>query len=329
MKPSKFIGHSSEFEISKKEIENQSSYNYWEASPLINPLFGDTDIFFRYKINDIEMLDFSQDLRGFRARSKNKGYTFKGYYFRPTIDFIKDKSCLNLLDSILLYIYEGVHPSSSMSKGSLPVAGTTTDIIPNFRDIIWDFVMGLEKDKFEEILAVDWALNIFRWQGNFSKFEEAFFGNLNYGGWENSFHDITTYERKVRDNLRYYENEIRHSHGFKAVGKLVRADLLLREVKKAFKGFKVRSEVSPPFLDGLRYDIFIKDLNIAIEYNGRQHYEFVKYWHKTKKNFKETQARDEKKKRLSKENGIELIEVHYSADFKEIIETLKKTLTSE
>ena len=62
----------------------------------------------------------------------------------------------------------------------------------------------------------------------------------------------------------------------------------------------------------LEFDIYIKSKNILIEYNGRQHYEYVPFFHGTKKAFNEQKKRDNRKKRLAKKQGIELIVFKYT-----------------
>ncbi len=76
-------------------------------------------------------------------------------------------------------------------------------------------------------------------------------------------------------------------------------------LKKPFK--KTRK-----ILDGLELDGYSPKLKLAFEYNGIQHYQFVKIWHKTKKQFKEAQQRDKIKILLCKQHKIELIIIpHY------------------
>lgn len=57
------------------------------------------------------------------------------------------------------------------------------------------------------------------------------------------------------------------------------------------------------------FDIFIPDKMVAIEYNGRQHYSYIPYFHKSKKEFIDQQNRDIKKREYCKQNGILLIEI--------------------
>jgi hypothetical protein len=55
------------------------------------------------------------------------------------------------------------------------------------------------------------------------------------------------------------------------------------------------------------YDIYIKTIDVLIEYNGQQHYEFIPFFQKTKSNFKKQVSRDKLKVRLAKKNGKKLI----------------------
>lgn len=53
-------------------------------------------------------------------------------------------------------------------------------------------------------------------------------------------------------------------------------------------------------------DIFIKELNLAIECNGEQHYKANKFFYGGSFDFKKSQKRDELKKEWCKKNKISL-----------------------
>ena len=53
---------------------------------------------------------------------------------------------------------------------------------------------------------------------------------------------------------------------------------------------------------------------MALEYNGKQHYKFVKYFHKTKERFEKQKERDSLKRKYCKDLGIKLIEIPYTFD---------------
>ena len=76
-------------------------------------------------------------------------------------------------------------------------------------------------------------------------------------------------------------------------------------IKNEFKDFTIIREYSPDFLGKLRLDIFIKELSIAIEYQGKQHFSPVNIFG-GEKGFKKTVERDQKKYELCKKNNIKL-----------------------
>ena len=61
----------------------------------------------------------------------------------------------------------------------------------------------------------------------------------------------------------------------------------------------------------LEYDIFIKDKKILIEYNGIQHYQFTKFFHKVHSRFFAQEKRDVHKIQLAKDNDFKLVVVKY------------------
>jgi len=70
---------------------------------------------------------------------------------------------------------------------------------------------------------------------------------------------------------------------------------------------------NPDTKHNLELDCYNKDLNIALEYNGEQHYFYVPTFHKTKKAFYSQVFRDDWKRNKCKEMGIHLIEIPYWA----------------
>lgn len=62
----------------------------------------------------------------------------------------------------------------------------------------------------------------------------------------------------------------------------------------------------------LELDCYSPSLKIGCEYNGRQHYEFIPYFHKNKEAFQNQKYRDYMKRDLCAKNGIKLIEVPYT-----------------
>lgn len=57
----------------------------------------------------------------------------------------------------------------------------------------------------------------------------------------------------------------------------------------------------------LEFDILIKNKKTLIEYNGEQHYKFVRIFHKSLKRFEAQQKRDALKIKLAQDNGYKLV----------------------
>ena len=68
----------------------------------------------------------------------------------------------------------------------------------------------------------------------------------------------------------------------------------------------------------LELDCYEHSLKLAIEYNGIQHYKYVPYFHKNKEAFYNQKYRDDMKRRICKENNINLIEVPYTIKLEHI-----------
>lgn len=76
----------------------------------------------------------------------------------------------------------------------------------------------------------------------------------------------------------------------------------------------------------MSYDIFITKLNIAIEYQGKQHFEPIDFFGGVE-SFERTIERDELKKELSEDNGVNLIYINYWENI--TIEFIKEKINTE
>lgn len=94
---------------------------------------------------------------------------------------------------------------------------------------------------------------------------------------------------------------------------------------KKVRPYWLRNEVSGGD-NNLELDCFNEDLRLAVEYNGRQHYEFIKFFHKNKEAFLNQKYRDDMKRRLCKERGICLIEVPYTIKIPDIENYIRKQI---
>jgi len=97
--------------------------------------------------------------------------------------------------------------------------------------------------------------------------------------------------------------------------KWIAEEQVLNITKKLYKEDVVISQYKPfflksPFGGQMSYDIYIQNLNVAIEYQGEQHFHPVDYFG-GEESFEKQKIRDEEKMRLSKEHGIKLVYINY------------------
>lgn len=91
-----------------------------------------------------------------------------------------------------------------------------------------------------------------------------------------------------------------------------------RLLKEMFSGYTILEEVKlpgsrdPVKKSVLFLDFFIPNVMLGVEVHGQQHYEFSKFFHKTKAGFLKSVARDFIKEDWCKLNEIELIALKYS-----------------
>jgi tetratricopeptide (TPR) repeat protein len=85
----------------------------------------------------------------------------------------------------------------------------------------------------------------------------------------------------------------------------VSEEMTFKTVKRAFKGHQVERHAQPLWLFPQHLDVFISDIDLAIEYMGLQHYEPVDIFGGAV-GFAATVARDRKKKDLCEKAGIRL-----------------------
>lgn len=92
-------------------------------------------------------------------------------------------------------------------------------------------------------------------------------------------------------------------------------ELTYKIVKRYYNDLGVIYQHRPNFLKSsiggqMSYDIYISDLRIAIEYQGKQHFEPVDFFGGFEA-FEKLQQRDLEKANLSKTNGVDLIYINY------------------
>jgi len=89
-------------------------------------------------------------------------------------------------------------------------------------------------------------------------------------------------------------------------------------IKETYSSYRILEEVKLPGSTAshrrsvLYLDFFIPNLMLGVEVHGRQHYEHIPFFHKTKRDFLLAKARDEDKADWCELNEIQLITLKYS-----------------
>lgn len=103
-----------------------------------------------------------------------------------------------------------------------------------------------------------------------------------------------------------------------------------RVLKKLFPRHEFKT-MRPDFLKNpktrrnLELDLYCPELQLAVEYNGAQHYVFTPMYHASPAKFEEQVYRDKLKRRLCKKHNVKLIVVPYSVG--DIEEFIRKELS--
>lgn len=98
--------------------------------------------------------------------------------------------------------------------------------------------------------------------------------------------------------------------------------LLFENLKAHFKNEVIVSEGSPDFLISQRFDIWFPKRYIAVEYNGRQHYEPIDFFG-GEEGFRKTVANDKLKAQKCIDNNVKLIVVKRGFSLKQLIYTIE------
>ena len=128
---------------------------------------------------------------------------------------------------------------------------------------------------------------------------------------------------QIKIILRDCENTLRKRRGMPLIGEgwISETDLYYK-IKEEFNHYKVIHSAKPKWLGRQHLDIYIEELNIGVEYQGKQHFEPVDFFGGEDSYIKNVE-RDLKKKQLCEENDCLLIYVLENYDISEIFETIR------
>jgi hypothetical protein len=126
----------------------------------------------------------------------------------------------------------------------------------------------------------------------------------------------------VRQFLRECENEVRADRGMPRIGEgWMRETQLYWEVNRLFPDLKVIHHGRPSWLGRQHLDIYIPEAQVAVEYQGKQHYEAVKFFG-GEDALKKREELDRRKQQKCEDNGVALIIVDASYDWEQLSKQL-------
>ena len=126
---------------------------------------------------------------------------------------------------------------------------------------------------------------------------------------------------------RQAENTVRKSMGIQPVGESwVSETELIYRVKNILPDVDVVHHGRPKWLGRQHFDIWLPELNVAIEYHGIQHFKSVDFFGGNEA-LQANQERDQRKRELCHKNGVYLIEVAYDQDIDDM--TLKSKILKQ
>ena len=130
----------------------------------------------------------------------------------------------------------------------------------------------------------------------------------------------------LKNVSRNFENKIRMKESIPKIGEgWIEETKLYNTIKQKFPDINVIHHARPAFLGSQHYDIYLPESRIAIEYQGIQHEQVIDFFG-SKKGYNKRKKLDQRKKKLSLENNIKLIEVFPETDFEELVNIIKSYL---
>lgn len=132
------------------------------------------------------------------------------------------------------------------------------------------------------------------------------------------------YKKEIRES----ENIYRYSNSMPKVGEgWISETELFYLVKQAFSNTVVIQHARPKWLGRQHFDIYMPKLNIAIEYQGKQHDQPVEFFGGME-SYKKTVLNDEKKKVKANANGCALIYVYPNYNFEDVREQINLNMNA-
>jgi hypothetical protein len=177
------------------------------------------------------------------------------------------------------------------------------------------FIHPLILESHKETLAQLVDLKLAEFQKTHGKDLVAMYRKIILGSF--GFYEANDVSRAIKAILLAAESEVRAANGLppRGAGWLAESEMV-RLLTQKFSPHEVLTQYSPDWLQGMRFDAYIPDFQLAIEYQGEQHFRPIDLFGGNE-GFTQTTMRDQMKRTLAAQNGIRLEYISYDQDIDE------------
>jgi tetratricopeptide (TPR) repeat protein len=128
------------------------------------------------------------------------------------------------------------------------------------------------------------------------------------------FYEANELSKAIKTILLEAESEVRAANGLppRGAGWLAESEMIRLLIQKFFPHEVIR-QFSPDWLQGMRFDAYIPDFQLAIEYQGEQHFRPIDIFGGDE-GFHQTTLRDLLKRSLAEQEGVRLEYIKYDQD---------------
>ena len=174
--------------------------------------------------------------------------------------------------------------------------------------------------------------NLLIWASILAIFIAWFMNRNGYGTYdEYSIDDMyiksANHQKNTKDPHKNSQSELVNQPTKMSKGEIACRQYLEQRFKKPFPSCRPDFMFNSVTGENLELDMFNKELMLACEYNGKQHYEYNPFMHRnSKQNFRNQQYRDHMKQEICKKLGIKLITVPYTVHIDDIPVYIENTL---
>ncbi|WP_155845852.1 hypothetical protein [Chryseobacterium gregarium] len=278
---------------------------------------------FRFFLQEVEFTFSENDWFNKNNFVLNHYRNVKFWNKREKIDNIFGKGLVSPRKYLTYIIYKKENlKTEKIIHSLLRSLSSGTKTVINSEEFI-TFLNQLNLEEIEEFFCLDYLRNHVK----VDKISYTLLGDMlvinsgykrNFIDWDKKIYDSDdvkkTFYSRLINNYRSLENYIRQEKGFDEVGSYVMEKHLLNLLTTEFPTYRIISQHSPEWLYGQRFDIFIKELNVAIEYNGIQHFKPIDFFG-GKEGLAKTQFLDNQKREKSLKNGVKIFDIDYNQDF--------------